>query len=323
MLSQRRITLGSYTLRIRDKGKRGDREYYPLDNIPHSQKDLLNVLWEYISKIENHNQTGEVYSQAIDYKRDNRTVWGILKTGAYGIERDIHDIEDGNLTHHVTATEAVVLPFYFLIHVPTNNADEAILFFQRFGNQGIKETFCSSFKKYFSELCPSLIIEINSLVPAEIFEKFLNEGRVKQISFRSFTVPQDIADAYSSGGHTESEFGYAELVFHAKKSGSLPIVNKIRKFVDKQALNAKSLPEVFEIKSIPLDFQKAKVQITDHRGNIRTFDLSEVNSFRPYIDVTDEIKVEENGHPNIESLHAHTLRLLDEYLAQLGLDHGH
>ncbi len=65
------------------------------------------------------------------------------------------------------------------------------------------------------------------------------------------------------------------------------------------------------------DYDNIKVEI-DVRGSKRTLDLSDEMKIRAYVDITSEVKVNDDGHPDFASIDAIAQELLISLLAEIG-----
>jgi len=201
-----------------------------------------------------------------------------------------------------------MLPFYFLMYLP-KNADEGILILQRFKQYGIRTIFEKDINDYIRTQFNSLELEINLLIPSQLINEYLIRGRVVKLRFIKFSWPSDIADAYDTRDHIEEE-GYTELIFSAKKGGHIPIIERIHEVV-----NGKRQPkELIEIRSFEYDNVKIEIDIN---GNKRTIDLSNINNIRPYIDISQDVRLGNDGHPLFESIEKIAQDLLSDLLSQI------
>ena len=240
----------------------------------------------------------------------DRIFSGIVKTGEYGYETELLDSNSGQPTHRRSVSEAEMMPFYFLIFLP-QNTDEGILILQRFKQYGIKTILEKDINDYISSQYNSLELQINPLVPSQLINEYLRNGRILKLRFIRFSFPPDIADAYDTQDHLEEE-GTTEYVISAKRRGSIPrrILEVILEVINGQ----RSSNEIIEIQDFRYDKVKVEVELN---GNRRTIDLSDTNKLRAYIDISQSVRLGNDGHPLFESINEKAQELLQDLRTQI------
>lgn len=227
---------------------------------------------------------------------------GMLETGEYGYESKLYDIETKKVTHKRKTTEAEMLPFYFLFGFP-EKATKGFLFLERFGAIGIRKMLTDLIQIEFAKIYPAFTIEIDPIIMEEVAEKYLNSGRLVKISFISYELPTDIAQYVAEG--SSDDISYSELVVHAKKRGSIGLLDSLKGKLSK----GKDLKKIFELKSFEFDTIKVKIEMD---GNTRTISLEDLSNIRSYFSIEEEVEKSENGHPLFESIEAITLEIYRE-----------
>ncbi len=169
----------------------------------------------------------------------------------------------------------------------------------------------NDFEEYFHQYYPGIVVSVNPLVPAQLLNQYLESGRIIKIRFIRFSIPADIADAYDIDGQAE-EGGSSEYIVSARRNGRLPLVSRIREFLDgKRKLNS-----LIELQNFEYDSVKVEVNIG---GTRRTLDLSDLSKLRPYYDISSGVKIGDNGHPTYTSIDAIARTLTNDLLASMGL----
>ena len=224
-----RYSLAGYIIRAKING-----QYAQLGsvNIGSSIIDIFIIFQNYFnSRISSpsHDPTGRKLLRATHFEQRDRQLFGIIETGEYGYESELYNVGTGNISYKRRIEDAEMLPFYFMIYLP-QHANEGILLLQRFKQFGIRTIFEKDVNRYIKDLSYPLKLEINPLVPRQLVEKYL-KGRIVKLRFIRFGWPSDITDAYDRQGHYEEE-GYTELVISAKKRGNIPVLEKIRDFLN-------------------------------------------------------------------------------------------
>lgn len=310
-----RYSLATYTIRIRDKRK---RRYVPINNI-HNGIDFLNIMNNYLSNRHTnmviHQQAQNKLLKVRNFTRQNRIFSGIIETGEYGYETELLDVNSGRTTHRRSVSEAEMLPFYFLIFLP-QNTNEGILILQRFKQFGIRTIFERDINGFINSQYDFLELQINPLVPSQLINEYLTNGRILKLRFIRFSFPPDIADAYGTQDHIEKE-GYTEYIISARRRGRIPIPI-VRRILE--VLNGRrQLNELIEIQNF--EYDKIKIEI-DLNGNKRTIDLSDMSKLRPYIDISQSIRLGDDGHPLFESINEIAQELLRDLWTQIRGDNN-
>jgi hypothetical protein len=313
------ISLSSYTIRIKnkktEKNEKLDKIGLKNEEVDHSEepyeidrtRDIADTLNYYFESIDGKfSKDSLLYSNNIKFDKEKRLFRGIIQTGDYGFETDLRNIEDGTVTHRRQKHEAEMLPFYLLISLP-KDADEGIVIFQRISNQGIKDSFTRAFRSYFSMHYLDYDLEVNALIPGEIVTQYLNNGSIKKIRLIKYGLHNDITDNYKFQDHVEEKYYYyTEYQLCSFRDKKLPIVDPFVNYVTKKT----DLKGLIEVQDFDYDNIKIEVLINKRR---RTINLSNLDSIKAYYDITDKVKIGEDGHPQFDSIDA----IAYEYLADL------
>ena len=75
------------------------------------------------------------------------------------------------------------------------------------------------------------------------------------------------------------------------------------------------IQEMIELRGY--EYDNVKVEL-DVRGSKRTLDLSDLLKIRAYVDITSDICIQDNGHPEFNSIDAVAQDLMRSLLAELG-----
>lgn len=292
-----RFSLAPYVLRIKQKDS---SQYLQFGSI--GSFDLLEVIHEYLLKVlpslPIDSQTKEVIKISHLDKKD-RIISGRFDAGENGYGSKLLDTETGSLSYERKPSEAELIPYYFIIKLPTK-VDKGIVIFQRFKNYGIKDLFVDSFNQYFSNrFSNEYSLEIDPLVPKNLIKSYI-QGRIVKIRLIKQGFPRDIFDVSSDGLPNDEDFdGNCELVLSSSRNGHLPtkirsmLSKNIDKFLDSDDAAVGSL---IEVKNFTFDNVKIQVRI----GNsYRTVNFSDTNRLRYYEDVSG-LEVDTNNHPKFD-----------------------
>jgi hypothetical protein len=79
------------------------------------------------------------------------------------------------------------------------NFNMGILLLERFGQFGMKKIFTENMKVYFEQQLPAYILEIEKIIPGDLVEHYLTQGRIISAKFINNTIPDDISDVIQYG----------------------------------------------------------------------------------------------------------------------------
>ena len=303
-----RFTLSSYTVRLRDKYS---HKYLRLDQFG-SNHDLLSIFDQYLQDRKAQysvNATNQKLLGVLQSDLQSRMISGLVETGEYGYEADLYDIQAASVSYQRTANDAEMVPFYFLVNLPAQR-DEGVLILQRMAQYGIRMAFLQDFSQYLKGFDPTIQVEINPLVPQNLIDNYLQNGRLTKVRFIRFGIPPDVADAFEGGGHAE-ESGHTELVVSAGRSQRLPLIGRIRDALN----NNKGVNKMLELHEFDYDTVKIELELAGRR---RIVDLSNIMKLRAYYDLPSELEVGANGHPVFTSIDSIAQDLIGGLLDTLG-----
>ena len=313
------IYLTGYSFRVVSKKRNIVLDEDQEDGTKSKTPDIFQELSTYLAKISSD------YDHNSDIKKlmkidnliinpdDNRCLSGIIKTGEYGYESELIKVPEKLLSHKRITDEAEMLPFYFLISLPKGR-DEGIVILERFGQKGVRRIFRDSFNKYFSRMYPNYRIEMNPLVTKKLVDYYMNHGGLKKIRFIRFGMGKNIEDAYDRKDHEEKE-GYMELIAHAERGLGkyLPLKGRVNEFLS----GKRELKRLIELQEYNFEYDNIKLELEVNKKS-RTIDLSDLYKIRAYYDITDRVRMSENGHPLFDSIDQNAHNLLDDLSVAIG-----
>jgi hypothetical protein len=293
---------------------RRDGSYVHLDNFGNNF-DLLAIFNQFtdISGLNPCNdRTNKLMFSTSGISLDGRVISGIVEKGDYGYESALINVNSQTISHRRSTQEAEMLPFFFLLNMPLRR-DEGILILQKTGRSGIKTPLYRYFKDHFSSICTGYAIEFNPLVPEELINQYLNNGSIISVNFVSFSYSRDIADAFNCQDHLEDERQVQLIV--STKGLRFPFIERIREVIS----NNRPLNRFVELRDFEYNTVKLVLNVG---GNQRTIDLRDMHKIKPNYDISSEVRVDPNGHPNMESIREIALNLLDEICRGMAMDRG-
>jgi hypothetical protein len=292
------INLEVYTFQVRNKG---DKDFfYTLDNFLENE-DIIPFFKEFTNfyskmKISEIQQKSIQFTNEVRITSNQRIISGILESGDYGVESKITD-KEGTPKYIKKADELDVKPFYYLIWVPSGS-NIGIIITQRLGVFGIHGIFTSHLAGFFKERYPDLMLDFNAYVSKEIARKFIEEGGIREIILKRFSLPPDISDKFDLNFET-SKIKSIELRIIAENKTFFGINDRAKKFLDDENARLFTFKELEEIGFDGNHRELVKIKLGK---NTRTIDLSQTSQLRPYFDVDSEIDKEPNGHPIFDSI---------------------
>ncbi len=308
-----KISLASYTIRVMNKI---DGKSAQLDSFAHGL-DLFDLLCQYLDKLKN-DHSNDIFSKKVmrvsSLNRNGRILNGIIQTGDYGYESELIDTNDGALSYKKKTNEAEMISFYFLFYIPKGR-DEGVVLLQRFKNYGIRKIFMAYMKRDFPDLKHHYLV-INPAIPKQVLDQYLSKGRLTKIKFVQFGLPADIADVVLSDGHQEQE-GYIEFSISARRNGSFPppVLERLREVLS----GKRKMKSIIELRKQDFEYDNVKVEIVDSRNNRRIVDLSKLDDFKSYYDITNDVYTGSDGHPSFESIEKISMEILEDMRKRLDI----
>jgi hypothetical protein len=304
------FSLASYLLRIRDVE---NRKWLQLDSFTTDQ-DLFDRMSEYLEGLTSPSLdtvNKKLIKLRPPLRKRARVLAGIVETGEWGYTSQLQDVTSEKITYKRKVAESENFPFYFLIAIP-ESSDKGIVILQRFGNRGIRTQFLSDFQDQFQSTFGNLRVSINPLAPGSLIDQYLSrQGRVTMIRLIQFQPPDDIADLFGSKAKAAKEV-YTEYVIRAKAHKRIPIFDRIHDVLEGRR-KASHLVEIagFDPKIIKIG--------VSFQGRQRTLDIENVGRIRAWYDISDDVKVGPDGHPQFKSIDKLARELLSELKQGAGI----
>lgn len=100
-----------------------------------------------------------------------------------------------------------------------------------------------------------------------------------------------------------------EIVLSANK---IPFMGKIQKFFNSKG----SVKSLIELRDFNFDYDTVKVDV-DLDGSLRTFDLGCLQRARTYYDISDQVVIDSDDYPTLQSIQTITKIYLQEVINQM------
>ena len=291
-----RFKLVPYIVRV--KQKQTD-DALPLTDIDGKGNGFLKYLQKYFQETQ-ETQVLEQPQKTISVDRfevSQINVYGIVKSGEYGVAADFVDIETlEDIPHAREEKHSETLPFFFFFHIP-DDTTRGTLILQMFKVHGIKTILEGTLNEYFSEY--GLVVEFNRLISQALLEQ-LEENRLVELKLIRYDVPRDIADKVHDGRPEEIT---EERVFKVKRNKNYSIPQSIK--------NMMSHKETTYYEILDEHYDEIKVLI-EKDGSKKTLSFGTEDIFRESMPLDGSMPME-GGFPS----HDYLLRKAEDYLEHL------
>lgn len=286
------ITLDAYLVRVRKKRKH-DKKGLPF-NAYSGSRVLRNDAQGYLNNYQNS------WSDIKHLKRSfqvsyfyNNAPWldGYVETGEYGVGGKIIDTTKGTAAYKKRSTDADTVPHYFSFCAPDNET-AGLLLLQKYGIASIKGIFDLILRTQFRKKYKTLIMDIHPVVPQQVVKQLISSGDLSEVHFINHEIPSDIADRFM--GIAAAQEGTIEHVVKPKNRREMK-KDGILEFLD----GKRDLQNIYHYNDMPFDTIKATV---DFEGRERIIDLTKVSKFKASYNITDDVDVDNDGHPKLTSI---------------------
>lgn len=209
-----------------------------------------------------------------------------IESGRYGYKMNITDKETQKVRYEQKETDAPLMKFYLTIVVPKIIEDmkvyKGFMFFQNYGQYGVKTETVQGMKKMFSETFNSMLW-VGNISPEIFVNTMLKRESIKKLIFLRNNVSIDTTDnmrfAYGREQRVIEKICFSEN-FISKLRGYLAGSNRIFEFEDKDYSDVKvginiggrdrviglnNIENVSIIESLPDDLKNADGEIDIER----------------------------------------------------------
>lgn len=260
-----------------------------------SVNSIIDVFDNFCSDYESGYENLPEMEKTLSVKErhsDGNVIEGVLRTGRYGTGADHRNVNDDSLEEEARgADDAVVLPYYFLLVLPTDNKEQALLILEKIGNLGTKLPFEEVLDDWIGKR-GNCLVHYDPVVTEDLYEKVENADRILSLELTKTRSAQALHDQL---GSPFKSYGQADekLVFGSSTAGSnIPV-------------NVDELKDIFfnsDRSSVTIrdqEFSDGKLRIEDD-GSQRTLSLfqEEVNMNQVLDFEEDDIDKNELGHPD-------------------------
>ena len=280
-------------------------ENYIKDNISlYSQNSSKEILFQF------EQVSAEAVKNADGQKR-YEILYGRVKTGEYGIESELVDVQTGDVTNR-TPNQADMMPFGFCIAVPLGEINSAVIILQTMGVYGMKMSLQYHLQKCFTDLSPDLRLLFRPIAPKEYIDRYFNNGVLNKIRMIRYEIPED------ESNKLEINYGVKQTKEERIIHKPLGVMERKKKKFQEWFAGQRSYTNIIEIEGFDYDDLKLEFSLG---GTNKTFNLRDMNSLVVNEDITKQVK-QSGGHPVYDSLKALMKKTAQSYLIGMGLIDG-
>lgn len=166
--------------------------------------NFFSVLSEYCdlhNTLEDVSEAKRLYRMKVVDEGEKGNLYYILieiESGRYGFKSEITDKDTQKLSYHQKETDAPLMKFYLTVLVPKPVSGKIVykgfMFFQNYGQFGVKTDTIAGLKRYLSDLY-DYTLWVGNISPEIFVDKVLKSDNIKKISFIRNNVSQDSADS--------------------------------------------------------------------------------------------------------------------------------
>lgn len=227
-----------------------------------------------------------------------RYLMGILETGEYGTQEDGVNITTGEVTFHKSPDEALMKPFFFMFHIPTDSRI-GYLITERISNYGIMTVLNNAIIKHFKDT-PSdkdYVIKIKPLSVKELIKKKMKALKYEAKKIEMRKVRKEDLKLSRLSGNTLDDCGVSTSIIYSAPRNS---VLKIADFIDK-IHRMRNNTDTFYIIDEDLFCDDIVMTVTID-GREKTLSLQNIQSLGMNMDITKEIELGDNRYPTYDSI---------------------
>ncbi len=242
----------------------------------------------------------------VDNKKEYSIIYGLLKTGEYGVQSELFDVHDKSVYNKKT-TQAEINPFGFCIALAKGDKTKAVVILQTFGNLGIKTVFRQYLEKWnkFNKLDYGIMMD--ALYPIQYIRRVLHSGILQKIRMIKYEVPEDVSNRLRIDNGVKMK---EERILYKPSGFIRNNIKKIEEFFSGQ----RSSTQIVEIPDF--DFDQLKFEFSLN-GKSKTINFDNTQNLRVNEDITDHVTMD-NGNPTFQSLKVCLIDTAYEYLKLTG-----
>lgn len=250
-----------------------------------------------------------------------REVRGFFNAGRDGERFDIQNLNvKGVAPVRVTRDLHSIRGAFFYLHVPIGQR-KAYLVLQRAHSQGIKELVMHCFNDFMAlKGLNDYRVILYNLINDKVFVDMMSKGRFKELTLTKLGIPKNIDDLRGKSEKPIVEKGSIKTIYQAYDLGDTWkewILNKVG--ATRQSKQNPSEKVVVEINGAPESYDEVSV-LVELNGKQKTFRLANTSRTQPDMDVTDNVRLDDDGQLLLGDLLTQARELVDSVKLDVNRD---
>lgn len=327
------IKIDCFKLQIRKERALKKKGYIEFDNFFNDSANFLTAsatkggftgfFSKYISSfngkfaINFEGRAVHLSSDSVRFMSESRIISGSVLGGTTNLGGFIKNQDDPSADAFILTDKHVEgYPFFFMIYFP-EKTNLALLLVQSFSTKSITDTFKSHLRTFFSESSDGYVLDVSTLVPADIVKQFREKGVINKFVMRKQNISSDRAEKVYGMEFRDD----TRVTIELKITGIKSLANA-REFVSNM-MNGSGTDfyALDEIKDI--GFEGGYETLFEYEHNGKKSSIRSSNSFELspsfYVAETDIVRGSDSA-PTLESIFKYCISLLDSLCAQLSIE---
>nr|DAX81408.1 MAG TPA: hypothetical protein [Caudoviricetes sp.] len=295
---------------------------------------LINFSNSYTNKYSKNIEDSKIFrinkSNIINENQCNY-VFMDTKSGKYGLESELVDIDSNKIVYKKSKKIADTKKFRLLFCTPKIPCEIGIVVFENISGFGIKNIFEEEFKTYINSLikkfkknnknvnCYKINIQIKNILPISVINNYLENQNLKKIIFVQYSKYIDKSKNSDKNRGIKAEI--KELVYKRPYDVSNILNNtkrSLKKYNNSIKFNfsKKEIQDIITIEDFDFDNIKYEIEVNNQK---KTIDLENIHKLKLSENITNFVKLGEDGYPSEYSLIDIMKEDANYYLKEIGL----
>ncbi|WP_343635237.1 hypothetical protein [Fluviicola sp.] len=238
-------------------------------------------------------------------------VSGVLRGGDTGIGKKIQERRNSLGGNQVDQTKIHAIPHYFQIWMPID-LNFCIVVVQSYTGESLSGMFLQQLGNYFKA---KNIITYNrqKFLPQRMIDDFRNNAIVKSVTFKSSRLERQKRQAINPV-LVEKDMLNVELTL--KGFGRNSSWAQFREWLTGSNQNLLGI----DMSDVNLDNPVDRIVEYNYKGKTTKGKLTKEYQIIPSIVISDEIQLNEEKHPDFNSIHAYVCEFMNELIVESGYD---
>ena len=279
-------------------------EYVKKNNLQYTKDTSRDTLFQFeqIEKVDVKNK-----DEQIKYT----IIFGRVKTGEYGIESELVNVNTGQITNKLKE-QADMLPFGFCIAIPAGKVNTGIILLQTTGVYGMKVSLQRHLQKCLTDYNPEWNLILKTIAPRAYIERYFKSGTLKKIRLIRYEIPED--ESEKIGINYGVKQTKEERIIHRP----IGFLQRKKHEIEEWFAGQRSYTDIIEIDGF--EYDDLKLEFALGSGE-KTLNLREISNVVVSEDVTEKV-MQIGGNPIYEKLKPVMQNIAEEYLINMGFLNG-